>query len=169
MDDFEYWVEQDLDYYCLAYAESPILGGLGPAHWRTVSYVSFRGAWDDSAAIPKCDLFGLPFDRAGDLFQKSRSSKDLRRFIDIAAHKENKDPWPLYSEDVTQAVGNVSPCTMDGRTGFDVEAGDEEAAAFRFITNPAPARFTDMHEVILILQREREGTQVRWREVYRAS
>jgi hypothetical protein len=169
MNDFEYWVEQDLDYYCLAYAEAPIFGGIGPPHWDEVSYVSFRSAWDDSPGVPKCDLFGLPLDRAGDLFQRSRSSKDLRKFIEIAAHQKNQDSWPLYSEDVTQAVGNVSPCTMDGRAGFDVEAGDDEAAAFRFITNPAPAAFMRKHEVILILERDREGTKVRWHEVYRAN
>ena len=56
---------------------------------------------------------------------------------------------------------------MDGRAGFCIEAKGEEAAAFRFFTNPAPARFVDKHEVILILEREREGTQVRWREVFR--
>ena len=163
-DTFDYGDDPDLDYYYLGYAEQGRLA----THWYGVYYVSFRGAWDDSPGVPKCDLFGLPLDRAGNLFQKSRSSKDLRWFIDIAAHKENKDLWPLYSEDVTQAVGDVSPCTMDGRAGYHVEAGDEEAAAFRFITNPAPGALTK-HEVIRILEREREGTEVRWREVFRAS
>jgi hypothetical protein len=162
---FQYWVDPDLDYYCLGYGEQELLATQG----YDISYVSFRGEWDDSPGVPMCDLFGLPLDRAGDLFRKSRSSKDLRRFIEIAAHKYNKDPWPLFWEDVIQAVGNMSPLRMDGRNGFWVEAREEEAAAFGFIVDPKSNAFRNKHEVILIIEREGQGTQVRWHEIFRAS
>lgn len=164
-DAFQYWVDKDLDYFCLGYAEQQLLG----THWHGVFYVSFRGAWDDSPGVPKCDLFMLPLERVGDLFQKTRSSTDLRRLIRMISYKDKSNPWPVYWEDIARAVGKVVPCTTEGRPGFCVAAGGEEAAAFRFVTNPAPEAFVNKHEVILILERQREGTQVRWREVFRAN
>ena len=73
----------------------------------------------------------------------------------------------LYWEDIAQAVGKVFPCVMDGRTGHCVEARDEEGAAFGFATDPAHTLLGDKNEVILILERQREGAHVRWREVFR--
>ena len=112
-DTFEYGADPDpnLDYYYLGYAEQ----GLLATHWYGISYVSFRGAWDDSPGVPRCDLFMLPLDRAGDLFQKSRSSTDLRRLIRIISYKDENTPRPVYWEDIAQAVGRAAPM-HDGRT-----------------------------------------------------
>jgi hypothetical protein len=166
LDRFEYWVDQDLDYYCLAYAEAPIFGGIGPAHWDQVSYISFRGAWDDAPGVPRFNLFLLPVERAGERFRRSRSSADLRlvvRRVGGAAPEGCSIVW----DDVAAGIGTASPCTIEGRSGLILEGDDQEAAAFFFVTRRARTARGDNLLITNILERFNEGDDRKWREVFR--
>jgi hypothetical protein len=166
---FDYYAEPDLDFYCLGYAECPMFA----THWEEVSYVSFRGAWDDTPGVPSTEWHRLPIERAGELFQESRSSSHLRflikKVLEYRRHGGLNNPWELYWEDIAKAVGSVIPCTLDGGAGFCVEADDHEGAAFGFLINPVQSAFWDKHEVMLISERDMEGDNARWREVFRTA
>lgn len=164
MDDFEYWVEHDLDYYCLAYAEAPLIGGIGPPHWDEVSYVSFRRGWDDSPAIPKCDLVSLPVQRAGERFRESRTSADLRLFVKKLIGSASQG-CSIFWDDVAVSIGSGSRCAIEGHSGLCVEAGDNEAAAFFFITRRAHTSRGDVELSTRIFERYQADGALRWREV----
>lgn len=165
MDDFEYWVEHDLDYYCLAYAEAPIVGGIGPSRWDEVTYISFRGEWNDSGAISKCDRFLLPVQRAGERFRQSRSSADLRLLVKKVIGSGPQGSSTFW-EDVAAAIGSGSRCAVEGRAGLCVEAGDHEAAAFCFLTRRANTVRGNADLLMRILERDRGDRTLRWREIY---
>jgi len=170
-DDFQYWVDPDLDYYCLAYTEADVFGGIGPSHWDDIFYVSFRGAWDDAPGVPPCDLFTLPVERAGERFRASRSSASLRLLVKKLAEYTGDGgrlPCCLFLEDLRAAAGPLSPCTIDGTPGLCVQAVDAEAATFGFLTavTKTPLRGV-MEEVVLIAGLEPKSNPVRWRTVFR--
>lgn len=160
-DEFRYSVEPDLDYYCLGYWECPIFGGLGPAKWENITYVSFRGLWDDSVEVPTFD-FKLPFVRAAERFRESRSSADLRLFSKkvAAAHFISWD-------DIAPAIGPVSPSSIQGRSGLLVEADDNEAAAVFFITRRAHSMGRNEYMIIEILARDTDHALTQWHTVFR--
>jgi hypothetical protein len=166
MDDFGYWVDPDLDYYCLSYAEASIFGGIGPPHWDQISYVSFRNGWDDSGGIPRFNPFLLPVERAGERFQKSRSSADLRLVVNRVGGVAPEGCSILW-EDVAAGIGTGSPCWIEGQSGLLMEADDHEAAAFFFVTRCAHTLRGEKFLITQILERTQGDDDPRWREVFR--
>ncbi len=166
---FEYFAEAELDFFCLGYAEYQLpIDDDG----KQISYVSFRGDWDDTPGVPWTEGHRLPIERAGELFQESRSSSHLRLLIKkVLEYRRHGfvNPWDLYWEDIAKAVGNVVPCTVDGSAGVCVEADDHEGAAFGFLINPVQAQLWDKHEILLISERKLERGNIRWREVFRTA
>ncbi len=162
MDDFEYSVEPDLDYYCLEFAEAPIFGGIGPPHWDGVYYVSFRENWSRS----EYDQHLLPVERAGERFRQSRSSTDLQLLVKKLQNSRSRES-SIFWEDIAAAFGPELPCSIEGQPGFMVEAGDDEAAAIFFATRRANTLSGDKSIVVKIFERFKDGAGVKWREVFR--
>jgi hypothetical protein len=165
-DQFEYWVDHDLDYYCLSFAEASIFGGVGPPHWDQVSYISFRGGWDDAPGIPRFNSFLNPVERAGERFQRSHSAADLRLVVSRVGGAA-PEGCSIFWEDVAAAIGTGSPGSVEGQSGLIVEAGDPEAAAFFFVTREAHTSRGQKTLITRILERLTGGDDPEWREVFR--
>jgi hypothetical protein len=163
---FEYWVEPDLDYYCLAYAEAPIRGGSGPPHWDQITYVSFRGGWDDSPAVPRFDLFWLPVERASKRYRQSRSSADLRLLVNRLGGA-TPEGCSIFWDDVVAQIGPGLPGAVERQSGFVVQAGDQEAAAFFFVTRRARTLRGDKTVLIKLSEFYKVGDAPNWRDVFR--
>nr|WP_254054065.1 hypothetical protein [Singulisphaera sp. GP187] len=158
---FEYFVDPDLDFFCLGYAEYEL-------HFdddgRQVSYVSFRGCWDDAPGLQETDLWRLPVERAGECFRVSRSSAALRLLVKKVIGSAPKG-CSIFWEDVAEAIGSVSQCAIEGQSGLCVEAGDNEATAFFLVTRRAHTLRGNSDLLIKILERNKGDTILRWREV----
>jgi hypothetical protein len=169
MDKFEYRVNLEMDYYILSYTKAPLIGGLGPAHVEAISYVSFRGGWDDMPGIPRCDWYWVPVERAGELFRQSHSSANLRLFIKQLIGYEDtraRAGGSIFWAQVSTAAGDGTPCTIDGRTTLCIQAADNEAAAYCFITKPARTLVGIQDIVISILRKYIENNKVKFYEIY---
>jgi hypothetical protein len=159
---FEYFVDLDLDFFCLLYAEYKLPHD---DDGRNISYVSFRGCWDDAPGLPEADLRRLAVERAGECFRVSRSSADLRLLVKKVI-KSGPPGCSIFWEDVAVAIGPGSPCAIEGRSGLCVEAGDHEAAAFFFVTRRAQTVLRgDSDLLVRILERDKAGAALRWRPV----
>jgi hypothetical protein len=164
-DQFEYWVDRELDYYCLSFAEASIFGGNGPRHWDQISYISFRGGWDDSPGIPRFNPFLLPVERAGERFQKSHSAADLHLVINRVGGAA-PEGCSIFWDDVAAAIGTGSTGSVDGQSGLLVKAGDPEATAFFFVTRRAHTARGQKTLITRILERSTGGDDPQWREVF---
>jgi hypothetical protein len=158
---FGYFVDLDLDFFCLLYAEYKLPHD---DDGRNISYISFRGCWDDAPGVSETDLQRLPIERAGARFRVSRSSADLRLLVKKVI-ESTSEGYSIFWEDVAGAIGPGSPCAIEGRSGLCVKAGDHEAAAFFFVTRRAHTLRGDTDLLIRILERNNDGAALRWRPV----
>lgn len=158
---FEYYVDPDLDFFCLGYGEYELPFD---DDGRQISFVSFRRCWDDGPGLPETDLWRLPVERAGGRFRASRTSADLRLLVKKVIR--SAPGWSIFWEDVAEAIGSGSRCTIEADLGLRVEAGDDEAAAFFFVTRRAYTLRGNADLLIRILERDKGRAIPRWREVF---
>ena len=106
---FAYFADAELDFFCLSYAEYQLpIDDDG----KQISYVSFRGVWDDTPDVPSSEGHQLPIERAGELFQKSRSSLHLRLLIEkvLEYHRlGGLNPWVVYWKDIAKGGWQCGP------------------------------------------------------------
>ncbi|WP_406700139.1 hypothetical protein V5E97_15020 [Singulisphaera sp. Ch08] len=165
-DQFEYFVDRDLDFFSLNYDEQDYFGGLGPSKWKTRTYVSFQGKWNGNylRGSPPLPL-ELAIKRAGERFRNTQSSDNLNMLAGkIIEYSDQGSDGPLlvWAEDVWSVLGRGETCEVDGRPGELYKAQDAHAAEYCFISRKGGGYFYEFDFIVEIFRLDRSESPPQW-------
>jgi hypothetical protein len=167
----EYFADQDLDFFCLSFTETPTFE-FGPPRVGERAYVSYREEWvrDDQGLLDLTDSFHVAMDRAGSLFRQDGSSNSLELFVNKAIHYSKRSPVyprPIFKHHVVETLGAGDRAEVDGIVCLRYSARDEKQVTYYLVTAKASNLAGDYGEtVVRILRSVDPPSSEKLREVY---
>lgn len=144
---YYYFVDRELDLFCLSYSERDWFGGLGPARATSRGYASYDGIWfgefeQGMEGFPHPLTVVMP--KAGERFRESRSIEYLDLFVRKISEYSHPDKESMFQkeimeEEVAVAIGKGRRCEIAGYAGICYEPDEASAIAYLFETEEVPS------------------------------